>query len=69
MIGACIFRQFNGLLLVVFGVLAQSALASESLQKLLNKRECYNCDLTQVNLGFKNPRELNLEKSNFTKAI
>ena len=68
MISACIFRQFNSLILVVFGVLAQSALASENLQKLFNKRECYGCDLTQVNLGFKNLRGSRLKKSNFSKA-
>ena len=68
MINTCIFRQIKVLLLVIFGVLAQSAIANENLQKLMKKRECNNCNLTQVNLGFKNLTELELKRSNFNKA-
>ena len=61
-------RHIKFLLLLTFGFLAQSVSANENLENLLKKRQCLECDLTKVNLGFKDITRSILKKSNLTKA-
>tara|TARA_A100001011_G_C14202381_1_gene796222 strand:+ start:689 stop:1210 length:522 start_codon:yes stop_codon:yes gene_type:complete len=63
-----IIKHIKFLLLLTFGFLVQSVSANENLENLLKKGQCLECDLTKVNLGFKDITRSILKKSNLTKA-